>query len=170
MSKTRKYMNVNNKSKKNKTGGTITKTNKPKSIMKPHTTNNEKKKQIIRLHLQKNKTKTYSLDSEEKRNKRYSLPDLPRCDKINIYPCKYKNTVFDNSDEYEEYMELKKNRNANTGYKSRTSHYSEMHKQLKNTGSVGKKIPTENRLHDPYSGKIYDKTTLKFGDKLLVNY
>jgi hypothetical protein len=138
--------------------------------LKKNTTNNEKKKQLIRLHLQKNKTKSYSLDSEEKSHKRYSSPDLPICDDNNIYPCKYQNTVFYNSDEYEEYMELKKKRNVSTGYKSRTSHYSEMNEYLKKTGSVGKKIPKENRLHDPYTGKIYDKTTLRFGDKLLVNY
>ena len=67
-------------------------------------------------------------------------------------------------------MELKKNRNLSTGHKSKSSHYSEINSELKKTDSLGKKIKKENRLHDPYTGKIYDKTTLRFGDKLLVKY
>ena len=144
--------------------------NKPKSILKRHTTNNgQKKKQLIRINLRNNKTKLYTLDSQEKSYKKYSSPDLPICDN-NIYPCKCENTIFDNSEDYQEYMELKKNRNISTHYKTRKIHYSEIYKYLKNAGSLGKSIPKENRLYDPYTGKIYDKTTLRFGDKLLVDY
>jgi hypothetical protein len=141
-----------------------------KSILKKTATNNPKKKQIIRINLEKNKTRTYHLDSEEKRGKKGSPKSVPDCDDTDGYPCKYNDTVFNNQEEYEEYMAMKKERNASTGHKSRSSHYSEMKEHFKKTGSTARKIPKEDRLHDPYTGKIYDKKSLRFGDKLLVNY
>ena len=146
--------------------GIITNT---KSILKKTANNGPKKKQIIRLNLQKNKTHTYHLSSDEKREKRSKNLDINECTNSsdNNYPCKYNDTVFYSEDEYNEYKQMKQERNISTGHKSRSIHYKEIESK---TGTLGKKIPKENRLHDPYTGKIYDKTTLRFGDKLLVNY
>ncbi len=90
-----------------------------------------RKKGIVkRLRFGRNTIKNFLPDSPESDNSMSSPSSyVKECDYTELesdFPCKYQDTVFNTLDEYNEYANIKKERNVSTGYKSRKEHYREI--------------------------------------------
>lgn len=118
--------------------------------LKNRTRRSQKK---VRMNSPKNIVKEYSLDSEEKKYKSSKIPSniTTKCGS-GRFPCKYRNTVFQNGQEWKDYLNIINNRNTkNTGL-SRQTVMSELSKK----GKSAKKIPPEYRLYNIQTGEIFD--------------
>ena len=75
------------------------------------------------------------------------------------YPCRIKNSIFENVEEFNEYARdvsdtiISRRRK---GLPSVSSHYKTMKNKLKETGSYKKRVPAEYRFYDEDSGRIID--------------
>lgn len=89
----------------------------------------------------------------------YSVPKCHPPQRPKNFPCRQKNTVFDNAEEFNEYARDVSDtimRRRRKGLPSVSSHYKTMKNKLKATGSYRKKIPPEYRFYDEDSGRIID--------------
>lgn len=131
---------------------------KKRSILKKNGTKKGNRK--VRIHSPKNQIHTYNLGSDETRMKMASpIADAPDCGK-GIFPCSYRDVIFENADEWNEYVENAHSRNRSTGYKSKSAHRREIMKRLSKTGKSAKRIPEEWRLYDVHTGEIHDMRDL----------
>lgn len=76
-----------------------------------------------------------------------------------IFPCRYKNTLFKNYDEYKEWINIK--RAASTSHTTSATdpitHYRAIrNEELKSTGRWNKYIPPEYRIYNEETGEIND--------------
>lgn len=75
------------------------------------------------------------------------------------YPCRIKNSIFENVDEFNEYARDVSDRiisRRRKGLPSVSSHYTTMKHKLTESGSYKKKIPSQYRFYDEESGRIID--------------
>lgn len=129
-----------------------------KSILKKNGTRKARKR--VSIHSPRNETRVYSLGSQEKKWKQSSPSKRgPPCGSGN-YPCVYRGVVFENRDEWDEYVENKISRNATTGYIPISSHRRSIMSSLAKKGKSAKRIPQEWRLYDLETGEIYDMRSL----------
>ena len=95
------------------------------------------KQKQVKLNTPENIVKEYTLWTSEREYK-LNNPQIiiPTCALKNPrFPCKKNQTVFNNEQEYNEYLDLRKIKNASTGYKSRRKHYDEINSTLNSQGS-----------------------------------
>ena len=96
-----------------------------------------KKPKQVKLNTPENIVKEYTLGTSEREYK-LNNPQIiiPTCALKNPkFPCKKNQTVFNNEQEYNEYLDLRKIKNVSTGYKSRRKHYDEINSALNSQGS-----------------------------------
>lgn len=75
------------------------------------------------------------------------------------YPCRIKNSIFENVEEFNEYARHVSDiiiSRRRKGLPSVSSHYKTMKSKLKETGSYKKRVPAEYRYYDEDSGRIID--------------
>jgi hypothetical protein len=125
-----------------------------KSILRKNGSRKNNKK--VRINSPKNQIKVYSLGSEEIKWKQKSpLKKEDYCENGN-FPCLYKGVVFENIDEWNDYIKNRYTRNESTGYKSIDSHKRSIISSLSKKGKLAKKIPEEWRLYNNQTGEVYD--------------
>jgi len=99
----------------------------------------------VRMNSPQNTLIEYSLGLSEVYSKmRSPIPsEIPKCSIQNKenFPCKIRHTIFDNIEEYEEYLRLKKNRNLSTRGRSRREHYDNINSMLQITTDIGLSKP-----------------------------
>jgi hypothetical protein len=92
----------------------------------------------IQFNTPENKILEYSLGESEKEWKQKSIDsDIPKCKKpkrSSDFPCRQKNTIFQTKKQYDSWQDLKHDRNASTGYKSRSEHYDDIDSILLSRG------------------------------------
>jgi hypothetical protein len=90
------------------------------------------------------------------------LKSTPMCNppqRPKKYPCRIKNSIFENIEEFNEYARDVSDTIINRrrkGLPSVSSHYKTMKNKLKESGSYRKKVPEEYRFYDEDSGRIVD--------------
>jgi hypothetical protein len=127
----------------------------PKSILKKSTST--RKKSLTFAPTLKS-VRVYAPDDKEidilRETPKCSPPQRPK-----KYPCRLQNTIFEDSEEFNQYARDVSDRTITLrrqGLPSRSSHYSTMKRKLKETGSYKKIIPPEYRFYDQNTGKIID--------------
>lgn len=131
---------------------------KKKSILRKSTTKKANKR--IRFYSPKNQTKEYSLGSEEKRWKQGSPSKRgPACG-TGVFPCVYRGVIFENIDEWNDYIENMSTKNVSTSHRSVTSHRKSTMAALSKRGQRAKIIPEQFRLYNNQTGEIFDMRDL----------
>jgi hypothetical protein len=93
----------------------------------------------VQINTPENELYEYSLGTSErewKKNKR--IKGIPKCRNPPFrseFPCKLKQTIFSNLRDYEQYLQLKEDKNYSTGYKSKQQHYDDIESMLMWKGS-----------------------------------
>jgi len=99
--------------------------------------NNPIGKRVV-IYSPNNEVREYSLDSVEKKSKKsMRLKSIPRCRKPRAesdFPCKMKNTIFENKDEYDEWRQMQRERNYSTGLREKEDHYDDIADTLSRMG------------------------------------
>lgn len=109
------------------------------SVRKTNKSNRVSVKKRVKINTPENELYEYSLGSSErewKKNER--IRDIPKCKKPKFkrdFPCKIKRTIFNNFDDYLDYLQLKQDKNYSTGYKSKEEHYDDIEAMLMWKGS-----------------------------------
>lgn len=93
----------------------------------------------VKINTPENIIREYSLGSSEREWKqRTPTEGIHNCKKYpkktSDFPCRKKNTIFRNKKEYEDYKELKSERNKSVGYKSKSEHYDDIETMLMSQG------------------------------------
>jgi hypothetical protein len=93
-------------------------------------------KKKVKFNSPQNKTHKYSVTSEEKKSKLVDKnKSIKKCKTVpqdkSDFPCRFRNTIFNDENEYNEYIELLKERNRMTNYKSRAEHYNNIDVMLR---------------------------------------
>jgi hypothetical protein len=122
---------------------TLTLRNKTKSIKnKSKTIKSQPSRDIsikssrhVIINTPENEILEYTLGSSEKEWKQKTPVnrDIPKCkinEAANNFPCKYKRTIFKSKKDYNDWRNLKHERNISTGYKSKTQHYDDIDTEL----------------------------------------
>lgn len=137
-----------------------------KSIMKKSKRNSSNKTKRVTIHSPKNEMRLYDLDSAEI-NAKYTPKHLKmeKCGK-GIYPCSLRDVIFENEEEWNDYLESLRTRNVTTGHKSVSSHRRSIMRSLALQGKTSRRIPEEWRLYNVKTGEIIDMRSL--GPKSLV--
>lgn len=90
------------------------------------------------------------------------LKNTPMCNppqRPKRYPCRIRNSIFENAEEFNEYARdvsdtiISRRRK---GLPSVSSHYKTMKSKLKESGSYRKRVPAEYRYYDEETGRIID--------------
>lgn len=129
-----------------------------KSILKKNGT--RKARKHVRINSPRNETRVYSLGSEEKRLKQGSPSKRGNPCGNGIYPCVYRGVIFENRDEWNDFIENMSTRNASTGYRPISSHRRSTMSALSKKGKSAKSIPEEWRLYNLETGEIYDMRSI----------
>jgi hypothetical protein len=91
-------------------------------------------KKKVKFNSPQNKTHKYSVTSEEKKSKIVDK-NIKKCKTVpqdkSDFPCRFRNTIFNDENDYNEYIELLKERNKTTNYKSKAEHYNNIDAMLK---------------------------------------
>ncbi len=91
-------------------------------------------KKKVKFNSPQNKTHKYSVTSEEKKSKIVDK-NIKKCKTVpqdkSDFPCRFRNTIFNDENDYNEYIELLKERNKTTNYKSKAEHYKNNDAMLK---------------------------------------
>jgi hypothetical protein len=133
------------------------------SILKNKNNGTRKIKKRVRISSPRNETRTYSLGSEEKQWKQGSPQKTGvKCGQ-DIFPCVYRGVVFENIEEWDEFMENSITRNSTTGYRPVSSHRKSTMSSLSKTGKRGKRIPEEWRIYNTETGEVFDMRDLESG-------
>jgi len=114
-------------------------------------TKQEKKTKRVRIHSPSNTIQII----EPRSSIRESNPTYEECTGRN-YPCMFKGAIIDNRQEIQDYLDMLREKNASTGYKSRIAHKTDIFSKLRKTGKYAKKIPQEFRLYNIETGEIFD--------------
>ena len=132
---------------------------KRRSILKKNGKKTTKKH--VRIHSPRNQTRFYSLGSDEKNMKKDSpVKNVNLCG-YGVFPCIYRDTLFENEDEWYDYIDNMRSRNESTGYRSIKSHRSSVMKSLSKQGKLARRIPEEYRLYNVQTGEIFDMRNMK---------
>jgi hypothetical protein len=94
----------------------------------------------VRIVTPENEIYEYYLASSEKEWKQKDkIKGIQKCDKHphkrTDFPCKIKNTIFNNKKEYDDYELMRDSRNESTNYKTRKTHYDDIDSVLLLQGS-----------------------------------
>lgn len=123
-----KSLRSNSKSIKNKSESFQ---NKSKSMRSQPARNiTSKSKRQVLINTPENVVIEYTLGTSEKEWKKNSLSRrIPKCKnpkRSRDFPCRYKRTIFKTKKQYNNWQNLKYDRNESTGYKSRSEHYDDV--------------------------------------------
>lgn len=90
----------------------------------------------VRINSNDNEIIEFDIDSYEKSQKRFPRnTNIKPCKKRTLkFPCRKKNTIFIDREEYDRYLELKRNKNYSTGNLSLSDHYNKIRKELETQG------------------------------------
>lgn len=112
-----------------------------KKSLKNSKMNNNKsvRSKHVQINTHENELYEYSLGTSERQWKKNDrITGIPKCKKPKFrrdFPCKIKRTVFNNFDDYADYLQLKHDNNYSTGYKSKEEHYDDIEAMLMWKGS-----------------------------------
>jgi hypothetical protein len=126
-----KSLSIKNKSQSIKSKSKSIKS-KSKSIRSQPSRNiSIKSTRRVKINTPENEILEYTLGTSEKEWKQKTPVnrDIPKCkinEVANNFPCKYKRTIFKSKKDYNDWKNLKYERNISTGYKSRGEHYDDV--------------------------------------------
>lgn len=129
------------------------------SSSKLRKTNSRKTRKNVRINLSENRMRSYSLDSIEKKSKKRSPANIPKCSQPLQFPCAYKGGVFENLEEWEIFTRMLRSKNVSTKLKSIKDHYRDVKSKLVKENKYKKQIPAEYRLYNEDTGEIIDLRT-----------
>lgn len=155
-------------SRKNRSSSSSPKSSSPKSSSSA-SKSRRKPKSILKKSASTRK-KTLSFATNIKSVREYApentpdmlLKDTPLCHPIQRprnFPCRIKNSIFEDSKEFNEYARDVSDKiisQTRKGLPSVSAHYKTMKTKLKSSGSYKKKVPPEHRFYDEESGRIID--------------
>jgi hypothetical protein len=99
--------------------------------------NKTKKKKQVKINTPENELKEYELGSSEKNWKKTKkiISEIKKCKKERTrFPCKIKRTVFTNRDDYQEYLNLKMDKNSSINDRTKSEHYDFINNLLRSQG------------------------------------
>ena len=116
----------------------------------------------VRIHSPKNQIREYSLGSDERKWKPGSPSKRGKTCGSGIFPCVYRGVVFEDADEWDDYIGNTISRNVSTGHRSISSHRKSTISALSKKGKSSKRIPEQFRLYNNQTGEIYDMRDLDY--------
>jgi hypothetical protein len=121
----------------------------------------KKTRKNVRINSPGNEIRVYSLGSEERQMKKGPRRKKgPACG-TGVFPCVHQGVVFDDEEEWNDYIKSLRTKNYGSilaQNRTPASHKNAMRAKLSAQGKWAKRIPIENRLYDPVTGEIHDKT------------
>jgi hypothetical protein len=103
-----------------------------------------------------NETRLFSIDSDEEILRKTSPLKRGTPCGLGIYPCVFRGVIFENDDEWRDYMANKVISNRSTNYKSPREHSRAIMRGLSRPNKIAKKVPAEFRLYNIETGEIFD--------------
>jgi len=130
-----KSLSIRNKTKSIKSNSKSIKSNSKSIRSQPSRNISIKSTRRVKINTPENEILEYTLGTSEKEWKQKTPVnrDIPKCkinEGANNFPCKYKRTIFKSKKEYNDWKNLKYERNISTGYKSKTQHYDDIDSEL----------------------------------------
>jgi hypothetical protein len=122
----------------------------------------KKTRKNVRINSPGNETRVYSLGSEERQMKKGPRRKKgPACG-TGVFPCVHQGVVFDDEEEWNDYIQNLRTRNRGTlrtASRTPASHKNTMRAKLSAQGKWENRIPKAQRLYDLDTGEIHDITT-----------